>query len=296
MSPAQNRAALRGALAMLTVGTLVAVSARIGDYPVFLGQALRYALGALALFAVLAVRRPPRVRLRPGQWLLLAALSLVGLVVFNVCIVVGNHYASPATIGTIIGASPVVMGLAGPLLARKRPTPRLLLAAAIVAAGTAVATGLGGASPLGVLLGVGALIGEVSFSLLAVPLLPVLGALRVSAYSAALAVPMLLTIGVATGGELRLPTPAEGLALGYLGLVVTAGAFLLWYGALPRLGADRAGLLAGIMPIGAVLTMVVLGIGTPKPGELLGGALVVAGILYGMRTPREARVPAEVTA
>ncbi|GIG69393.1 DMT family transporter [Phytomonospora endophytica] len=285
MTPSQKRGAVQATAGMLLVGTLVAVSARIGDYPVYGGQALRYAVGAAALLAVLAIRRPPPVRPTPRQWALLAVLSSTGLVVFNVCIVVGNSYASPATIGTIVGSGPIVMAVLGPLVARSgRPAARVLVAAGIVTAGTAIATGLGGASLPGVLLALGALAGEVSFSLLAVPLLPTLGALRVSAYSAAIAVPMLLGIGLAVDGTgvLRVPTRDELIAFVYLGVVVTAGAFLLWYDALPRLGADRAGLFAGVMPVGAVLTMVVLGVGTPSVPELAGAGLVVAGIVYGV--------------
>ncbi|MEV5440979.1 hypothetical protein AB0N23_00220 [Streptomyces sp. NPDC052644] len=44
---------------MLFVGTSTAVSATIADYPVFIGQSLRYALAAAILLAVAARRRLP---------------------------------------------------------------------------------------------------------------------------------------------------------------------------------------------------------------------------------------------
>src|SRR3712207_8605503 len=52
------------------------------------------------------------------------------------------------------------------------------------------------------------------------------GPLRVAAYPAALSVPMLLAAGVALDGAdaLRLPTPTEAAAFGYLGALVTAAA------------------------------------------------------------------------
>jgi hypothetical protein len=60
----------------------------------------------------------------------------------------------------------------------------------------------------------------------------------------------LLVAGVLTGGGvLRMPTTAEAIGLVYLGTVVSAGAFL-WYDALPQLGTDRAGLFAGVLPVG----------------------------------------------
>lgn len=289
---------------MLLVGSLVAVNAAINDFPIYTAQAIRYALAAIALCAILAIReartrtgspaarRPEPVRLNRRDVVLLVALAVGGLAVFNVAIAEATKLASSALVGTIVGSGPIVMAVLGPLVARSgRPSPRVLVAAAAVTAGTATATGLGGGDPLGALLAVLALAGEVSFSLLAVPLLPKLGALRVSAYTAVISVPLLAAAGLAIDGTaaLRLPDPGEFAAIAYLGLVVTVVGFLLWYDSLPRLGPDRAGLFAGIMPIGAIATMMLLGQGPPTLAETLGAALVVAGILFGLyrRRPRD---------
>jgi drug/metabolite transporter (DMT)-like permease len=161
----------------------------------------------------------------------------------------------------------------------------------VVALGTAVAAGLGTGGVTGLLLSLGALAGEVAFSLLAVPLLPRLGPLRVAAYPAALAVPMLLAAGLALDGTdaLRLPTPGEAAAFGYLGAIVTAAAFFLWYDALRRLGAERAGLFAGLVPVGGLLTTVVLGLGRAGPADIAGALLVTAGVVAGLRRPGRGR-------
>jgi drug/metabolite transporter (DMT)-like permease len=162
------------------------------------------------------------------------------------------------------------------------------VAALIVVAGTVLTSGFGRADLAGVLCALGALACEACFSLLALPLLVRLGPIRVSAYTAAVAVPMLLATGtVVTAADLfRVPSAAESAGLLYLAVVVSAGAFLLWYGALPRLGADRAGLFAGMVPIGAIVTSVVLGFGLPDPAEILGAAVVVAGLSIGLRPAR----------
>src|SRR6478672_10192956 len=59
-APRTTRYIVQGALAMAVLGASTAVSARITDYPVLGGQALRYTLAA-AVFAVLVRRRdlPP---------------------------------------------------------------------------------------------------------------------------------------------------------------------------------------------------------------------------------------------
>jgi drug/metabolite transporter (DMT)-like permease len=105
---------------------------------------------------------------------------------------------------------------------------------------------------------------------------------------------MLLVAGLVAGGRavVRLPTAAEAMALAYIAVVVTVVAFFLWYDALGRLGADRAGLFAGVIPISAIVTTVVLGLGAPGPAELAGAAVVAAGVVIGLRPAREAPGPA----
>uniref|UniRef100_A0AAU2W2Y2 DMT family transporter n=1 Tax=Streptomyces sp. NBC_00008 TaxID=2903610 RepID=A0AAU2W2Y2_9ACTN len=282
------------ASAMLLVGTSTAVSATVAGYPVFAGQALRYALAAVILLAVVRHQRLPRVRLTPRELLLLVALAATGLAGFNLFLVEATRHAGPAMIGSVVGAVPLVLALVGPLLARRRPSPRTVGAALVVAVGAAVAAGLGSGSLPGLLLSLGALACEVAFSLLAVPLLPKLGPLRVAAYPAALSVPMLLAASLALDGTsaLRLPTSGEAAAFGYLGAIVTAAAFFLWYDALRRLGADRAGLFAGLVPVGALLTTVALGLDRPGPADIAGVLLVAVGVVLGLRRSGDTgRVP-----
>jgi drug/metabolite transporter (DMT)-like permease len=292
------RGSLGAASAMFLVGTLAAVSSVVNRYPLYGGQALRYATAAMILFAVARARGLGLVLPTPREALLLLALAATGLVLFNVCVVQATRHASPTLVGTTVGTVPVVLALVGPLLARSRPSGRVLVAAVVVVAGATVTSGLGTGSLTGLLYSVGALACEACFSLLAIPLLPKLGPVRVSAYTQAVAVPSLLVAGVIAdgGGILRTPTAAEAAGLLYLGTVVSAGAFFLWYDALPRLGADRAGLFAGMVPVGAIVTTVVLGLGTPTATDLAGAALVVAGLTVGLvpghRRPAPAMTPA----
>jgi drug/metabolite transporter (DMT)-like permease len=278
------RGSVGAAAAMFLVGTLAAISSVINQYPLYGGQALRYALAAVVLSAVAGAKGLGLVRLTLRETLLLLALTATGLVLFNVCVIQATRHASPTLVGTIIGVVPVILALAGPLLARARPSGRVLLAAFVVVVGATITTGLGSGSLTGLLYSIGALACEACFSLLAIPLLPKLGPVRVSAYTEAVAVPLLLVVGVVAdgGGILRMPTAAEAAAMVYLGTVVSAGAFVLWYDALPRLGVDRAGLFAGMVPVGAIVTTLLLGLGTPATNELVGTALVIAGLTVGL--------------
>ncbi|WP_245647071.1 DMT family transporter [Microtetraspora niveoalba] len=289
-------AAARATAGMFVVGTLTAVSDLISTYPVYGGQALRYAVAAAVLLAAARARGLTLLRLSSREFVLLSALSLTGLVVFNVCLIEAAVAAGPTLAGTVLGAAPVVLALLGPLFTggpRSAPSPRIVASAVVVMAGATLATGLGSGNLPGLLWSLGALACEALFSLLALPLLPRLGAVRVSAYSSALAVPYLLIIGLVMDGTgmLRTPTAAEALGIGYQAVIVTAVAFFLWYSALPRLGPDRAGLFAGMIPIGALVTSVVLGLGVPSPADVGGAAVVVAGILLGLAPRTGGRPP-----
>ncbi|KAB8191194.1 EamA family transporter [Nonomuraea phyllanthi] len=277
------------AAAMFLVGTLAGVSGLVDGYPLYGGQAVRYLVAAVILLAITRALGLRFVRLTAREALCLGGLTLLGLVMFNVCVVESTRAAGPALVGTVLGTVPLALALAG-----GRPAPRLLAGACVVVAGATLATGLGSGNLPGLLWALGALVGEVSFSLLAIPLLPKLGPIRVSAYSTALAVPLLALIGLAEAGTgmFRAPSWAEVLGFAYLAVVVTVVAFFLWYSSLPRLGPGRAGLFAGLIPVGAIVTGAVLGVATPSTYDLLGAGLVIAGILLGLTAERSRAVAA----
>jgi drug/metabolite transporter (DMT)-like permease len=238
---------LRGSLAatgaLTAVGSLVAASDVIDDYPFPAGQTIRYLL-ASGLFLVLARGRLPRLTAREALWL--GALAATGLVLFNACVVGGVREGDPATVGVIIGCVPIVLAVAGPLLAGRRP-----------------------------------LACEAAFSLLAVP---VLGRLAVSTYACLFAVPMLAVWSLATDGfALQAPSNEEALAFAYLGLIVTCGGFLLWYTALGLLGVERAGLFSGVLPVSALVCSAAIGAAEITSGRLAGVAVVAVGVTLGMR-------------
>jgi drug/metabolite transporter (DMT)-like permease len=287
---AERGATLRGTAAALTalfgVGSSLAVLEVVEDYPAAGGQAVRYAIGA-ALLALMLRGRLPRVTVR--QLLRLALLAATGLAGFNLLVIAAERSMDPASVGVVIATVPMVLAIAAPLQERRKVQLRVLLAAVVVALGAAAVQGVGGeVTATGLLAALGALLGEAAFSLVAAPLLPALGALGVSAWCTALAAPQLLLYGVVAdgpGGVLRVPALDEALVLLYLGAVVTAGCFVLWYTAVRLLGVERAGLLTGAMPAGALLTGA-LGHAALSPGRLAGVLAVAAGIAVGMRAAR----------
>ncbi|HEU5129219.1 MAG TPA: DMT family transporter [Glycomyces sp.] len=290
---ATMKGAAFGVTAMITVGSSASVLAALGDYPTFGGQAIRYAGAAVILLILLRVLRIAHMRGTAPDWLRLTLLAATGLAGFNVCYVEAVRHADPATVGAIIGGVPIVMAVLDPILRRRAPSSRLIAAAAVVSVGVAVMQGFGGGSVLGLLWALGALAAEVAFTLLAVPLLPKYGPMRVSAYASVLSVPLLLLAGFLVDGRAALPVPdaTQTVAFAYLAVVVTALAFVLWYSAVGRLGADRAGLCAGIAPVSSVFAAWLIATGNPSTADLVGAVLVGLGVLVGLMpaaTPPEA--------
>ncbi len=107
--------------------------------------------------------------------------------------------------------------------------------------------------------------------------------MRVAAWAAILAT---VELAILTRGDIPTPTATEGAAIAYLAVITTALAFVLWFGAVQQLGAAKAGLLVGFMPIAAVTVDAVLNGAAPSTADIAGTALVAAGIAFGAMPPR----------
>jgi drug/metabolite transporter (DMT)-like permease len=289
MSALRTGAALASA-AMTCVGSSVAVSTAIVDAPLFTVQAVRYAGAAvlLVLIARATGRRLPRPRGREWGWL--GGVALTGLVLFNVGVVRGVAHAEPAVIGVAVAAVPLVLAVAGPLAAGRRPAPAVVVGAVAVTAGAALVSGGGRTDLAG--LGWAAVVvgGEVAFTLLAVPVLGRLGPWAVALHTVWIAAVVLAVLGVPVDGPGAVLTLDAGdlLAAAHLAVVVTALAFVLWYTAVARIGADRAGLFTGVVPATAAIGGVLLGGPVPAAPVWVGMALVAAGLAAGLSTARVA--------
>ena len=273
-------------LGMVLVGSQVAVSGVLADAPLFAVQALRYSLAAVVLLLVLraAGRRVPVPR--GGEWAWLAGVALSGLVLFNVGVVRGVAHAEPAVIGVAVAAVPVLLALAGPVLGRTRPAPVVVTGAVVVTLGAVLVTGGGRTDAAGLGYALLTLLCEAGFTLLAVPVLRRLGAHGVSFHAVWIAAVALWILSLTTeGAGAVLTLRAEHVpAMLHLALSVTVVAFLLWYTAVGRIGAARAGLFTGVVPVASAAGGVLLGAPVPGPVVWVGIGVVAVGVVLGMRT------------
>jgi drug/metabolite transporter (DMT)-like permease len=172
------------------------------------------------------------------------------------------------------------------MLERRVPSRRILVAAVTVTAGSALVEGTGRADAVGVAWAAVALVCEACFTLLAVPVLPRHGAWGVSLHSVWIGAVLFAVLGIAdagVGAAARL-TQSDWAAIGFLALMVTAVAFILWYSTVAALGAGVAGVLTGIAPVAAAGAGPVINGRTPSSSVWLGILIVVAGLAIGLFT------------
>lgn len=214
-------------------------------------------------------------------------MAAAGLAGYNACLVVALQHADAAVVSTIVGAVPLAVAILAPITRRHTPSTQLFTAAAIVVAGTVLVHGAGHTSPIGLAASVAALAGDVAFALVAAKLLPRLGAVRVSAYSCILAVPMLAAASVVAGepASWRMPSLTEGLVLAHLGVVLTAVGFWCWFRGIQLASVERGSLTVGLVPLATVVTMSVQDRALPPAAQWVGICVVVLGLLVGMSAP-----------
>ncbi|MGW2650173.1 DMT family transporter [Streptomyces sp. NPDC001393] len=274
-----------GMAGMALVGSSVTVSRTLIDAPLFTTQAVRY---AAATVIVLVMARLAGARLlwpRGREWLWLAGIAVTGLVLFNVAVVRGVGHAEPAVVAVAVACVPVVLGVVGPVLERRRPSRQVLWAAPVVMAGAVLVEGTGRTDAVGVAWAALALGCEAAFTLLAVPVLRRHSPWGVSVHAMWLAGVLLAVLGAAVDGPsaVRELSGSQWAAVGYLALMVTAVAFVLWYSTVRAAGAGRAGLLTGIAPLAAAVVGVVSGSGAPRTSVWLGIAVLILGLVAGLR-------------
>ncbi|WP_431040706.1 EamA family transporter [Streptomyces sp. P1-3] len=285
---AHRSGALCAAVACFLVGGSFTANSVLGDYPYAGGQALRYALACLLLLPLLGGGGVAPLRKLTGrQWVRLGVLAAVGMVGFNLAVLAAERTAEPAVPGVFVGCAPVVVAVLVPALDGRRPARPAVLGALFVAAGAWTVQGWGRTDAVGLGWSLGALAGEVGFAVLAVPVLRPLGPRLLSAAACGVAALESAAVGLLHDGRawVRWPDTGEAVALVWQAAVVTVVGFVLWYMGVQRLGAERATLFSGVIPVAAALTAPLVGTGGYGLPQAVGSLLVAAGVTLGASAP-----------
>lgn len=278
-------ASLAGAQ-MLVGSSVVAGKLMILELPVGLASLLRFCLAGLILVPLLFWREGwPRLSLRSHA--ILALMSLCGSFLFTVCLLHGLRFTSPVSAGIIASTTPAAVALLGWALFRERPGRLALVGVALCALGAMLTqagthVGGGGAAPwLGNLLVFAAVLFESAFLLLRKAVPERLSPLGTSTLASLWGLIWFLGLGLfdATRVDLALVNPMGWWAVGYYGLFVTVGAYLLWFAGITKVRAATAGAFTALMPVSALLLAALILGERVGPGQAAGCVLVFGGIL-----------------
>ena len=252
------------------------------DCPPLLLLALRFLIAGALLVAVAALRG--EYRGMTGRTF--AVLALLG--VLNHALYLGLSYSGMTMVSSgftalVVSANPVLTAAAATVLLGETMTLRkaagLVLGVAGVAMVVRARLGTGADDPAGIALVVGALVALALGTLLFKRLSPKAGLLAGTGVQVLVAGLVLLPVSLAVEevGTLRLTASLLG-SLAFQVLVVSIGAYLLWFRLLQRTTATEASAYHFLMPpLGLLFGWLLLG-ETVQPWDLLGILPVALGI------------------
>jgi drug/metabolite transporter (DMT)-like permease len=241
---------------------------------------VRLATAALALLAIAPfahVRAPDR-----RHALLLAAAAFCGMTAYQVLLNAGELHVPAGSASIVVASAPLVSVAIAALALGERLTVAKIAGSSIAIAGVVVVclsrSGASLSSALWIV--VGAAVVQGIYHPLTKPLLRTRSAFEVATYSMVVGAVMALPLLPWGWDQLVSASAAAWASALYLALVPSALGFVLWGYALANLPvATSTALLYLVPPVAVFIAFVWLG-EVPRAGELLGGLVVIAGVVF----------------
>jgi drug/metabolite transporter (DMT)-like permease len=253
---------------MLLVGSYVGLSkGLVGVFPVFLLAWLRFGIAALAM-VTWAVRGPGDAPLTARERRLLCGQSVLGNVLFSVCMLYGVSLTSAVSAGVVMAALPATVALLswgwlGEAL-RRRVLAGIGCAAAGIAlmawarsAGEGQSQGLGagshGRSVLGHALLIGAVVCEASYVVIGKQLVGRVSAKRITAWVNLWGWALMTPLGLWQALHFDFAAVQGGTwgLLVYYALAASVVSVWLWMRGLVQVPAAQAGVFTVLLPVSA---------------------------------------------
>ena len=279
------------ALAMLMWGgAFPVIEELLVSWDVVLNTTLRMGCGAAVLMVVFLVSERGRILKGPVPWGKVMLLGTLGFGVNSLVFTAGVANAGGANAAMVAALSPIIGAIAARLINGEPLRRSTMIAAAIAIAGCLVVV-FARMQDVGEFRG-GALLVLVAmsmwtwYSVQAQRWLAGWSQVRIAAFTATAGVTVMLVfagIGLALGlvgtrTDFSLPSLAM---IAYLATTSNGAALVLWSSGVKVLGVSVATLFSNTIPIIAVVISFVIFDRPPLPLELLGGAIVILGVLYG---------------
>jgi drug/metabolite transporter (DMT)-like permease len=258
--------------------------------PHFVAATARYVVATAALIAYLWQREGGLPRPTKRQWLGICVLGATGIFAYNAFFFGALAHLPAGRAALIIATNPAVTAIAAWMIFKLRFAWWQWLGVAVAFAGVSIVVSRGELTTLGTTaIGTGealmfcGVLSWMAYTLVGRAMMQRQGALSPLATTAyASAVGLLLLAAVAA---FELPQvqwerlgPIEVAAVGYLGLVGTAVAFVWFYEGVKQVGAARAAVFTNLVPVfGVALAVAVL----DEPllaSMVVGGLVALAGV------------------
>ncbi len=284
-TPRERRLADLGLLTTVVLwsANFVVVKAAIGDYGPLTFTSVRFLIATLTLFAIIrwrmgAIRRPD------GLVLKLLLLGVLGFGCYQVTWTLGLTQVTAGDSALLVASSPVLVALLAGVLGMDRLTVPKLAGALLAFAGVAlVVTGgqlASGSSLAGYALTLTAAVVWAVYTVLGARMLRQVDPLTATAWTVLGGTLFLLPFGlfeVATTPWVPV-TPAAVVAVIYSGALAAGTANVLVFYAITIVGPSRASATQFLVPFGAVLLGALFLSEPVGLVQLVGGAIIIAGV------------------
>lgn len=251
---------------------------------------IRFLVSAVALWAIVALRRPAL----PKRRLVLVGLALggVGYAAQSALYFAALPYNGPSLTTLLLYTFPVIVFVVLLVRGRERATPGRLLALVLALAGvTVVLSGTGSAAlnPVGITLGLGTALAYATYILIGESVDEALDRILLSALVCTGAATTYLAADVISGGPTFEFRPSGWLWAGALGLIATAFALTAFFAGMRLVGAASASIISCVEPVATVLIGVSLFSDRLGALQLLGALAVVIAVVLLQRGPAPPR-------
>lgn len=244
---------------------------------------LRWLLAALPLVVAALAAERPSLRAVARNWLLLTALSLLGLGGYTLMLYVALLHTSPLNASLINSFNPALIMLASAAFLGTPLGPRRIVGALVGFAGVLLVLTKGRLGALaelsfnaGDLIMLGAISCWTAYTILGKRLKDV-KPITATAAQAVILTALMTPIVMASG--LRLPrTPQAAASLLYIAVFPSVLSYVLWNLALTAIDPGKAGVYLNLITVFTAIATVLLGTSL-TPAQIAGGVLVVCGVV-----------------
>ena len=230
-----------------------------------------------------------------GEWKIHVVQALLGYVGYTLLLYYALGVTSPVTASVLVALNPATIAIAARFILHENMSVNTIVGIAISIVGALVVVFGGGiaggfAFSYGDVLLLIATVLWTAYSMLAPRVqTPPITATAVQATISGIIMIPFMALDIAWGNTAWFTMDGfDWLGVLWIGLIPSAGAYFLWNISSDWIGPTRTGAFLNIIPVFTALFVVAFG-GSVTPTQVLGGALVLAGVSYANRTAKVAK-------